>query len=154
MGTPCLMQTSSFWIQSTMNRTLPFSRRLSIVILFLIVAIPHLAAAQDKPAERVFRAGAATSNITPPLGEPIVGGFVPYPSQARPRRAARPLPGAGRRPDEGWPSSSATTSASRARCSTRPARLASEETGIPAREHADVGDAHALGHQRPQREPR
>src|SRR5262249_3187661 len=25
--------------------------------------------------QRLFRAGAATSNITPPLGEPIVGGF-------------------------------------------------------------------------------
>lgn len=28
----------------------------------------------------VFRAGAATSNITPPLGNPIVGGFVPFPA--------------------------------------------------------------------------
>jgi neutral ceramidase len=27
-----------------------------------------------------FRAGAATSNITPPLGSPIVGGFVPFPA--------------------------------------------------------------------------
>ena len=27
-----------------------------------------------------LKAGAATSNITPPLGEPIVGGFVPFPS--------------------------------------------------------------------------
>ncbi len=27
-----------------------------------------------------FRAGAATSNITPPLGRPIVGGFVPFPA--------------------------------------------------------------------------
>ena len=27
-----------------------------------------------------FRAGAATSNITPPIGEPIIGGFVPCPS--------------------------------------------------------------------------
>jgi neutral ceramidase len=36
---------------------------------------------QAKPAERVFRAGAATSNITPPLGEPIVGGFDPAPSK-------------------------------------------------------------------------
>lgn len=27
-----------------------------------------------------FRAGAATSNITPPLGQPIVGGFVPFPA--------------------------------------------------------------------------
>ncbi|QDU31659.1 Neutral/alkaline non-lysosomal ceramidase [Anatilimnocola aggregata] len=29
----------------------------------------------------VFQAGAATSNITPPLGLEIVGGFVPYPSK-------------------------------------------------------------------------
>lgn len=28
----------------------------------------------------VFRAGAATSNITPPLGSPIVGGFRPFPA--------------------------------------------------------------------------
>jgi hypothetical protein len=28
----------------------------------------------------VFRAGAATSNITPPLGSPIVGGFAPFPA--------------------------------------------------------------------------
>jgi hypothetical protein len=27
-----------------------------------------------------FRAGAATSNVTPPLGNPIVGGFVPFPA--------------------------------------------------------------------------
>lgn len=31
--------------------------------------------------ERVFRAGAAMSNITPPIGEEIVGGFVPFPSK-------------------------------------------------------------------------
>lgn len=29
---------------------------------------------------KVFRAGAATSNITPPLGEPIVGGWSPIPA--------------------------------------------------------------------------
>jgi hypothetical protein len=30
--------------------------------------------------EKTFRAGAAASNITPPLGEPIVGGFSPTPA--------------------------------------------------------------------------
>jgi len=30
--------------------------------------------------EKVFRAGAAASNITPPLGEPIVGGWAPAPA--------------------------------------------------------------------------
>src|SRR5262245_31496633 len=29
---------------------------------------------------KTFRAGAATSNITPPLGSPVVGGFAPFPS--------------------------------------------------------------------------
>src|SRR5438093_13534521 len=29
---------------------------------------------------QTFRAGAATSNITPPLGSPIVGGFAPFPA--------------------------------------------------------------------------
>lgn len=33
-----------------------------------------------QPKGPVLRAGAATSNITPPLGNPIVGGFVPFPS--------------------------------------------------------------------------
>ncbi|MBS0208716.1 MAG: neutral/alkaline non-lysosomal ceramidase N-terminal domain-containing protein [Planctomycetes bacterium] len=33
-----------------------------------------------EPAQQ-FRAGAATSNITPLLGEPIVGGFSPFPSK-------------------------------------------------------------------------
>ncbi len=36
------------------------------------------ATAQEKP-ERIFKAGAATSNITPPLGMEIVGNFAPRP---------------------------------------------------------------------------
>ena len=35
---------------------------------------------KDMEAELVFRAGAAISNITPPLGEPIVGGWQPRPA--------------------------------------------------------------------------
>jgi hypothetical protein len=31
--------------------------------------------------DRVFRAGAATSNITPAIGSEIIGGFVPFPSK-------------------------------------------------------------------------
>ncbi|MFN6051237.1 MAG: hypothetical protein ACK47R_10435, partial [Planctomycetia bacterium] len=31
-------------------------------------------------SEKVFRAGAATSEITSPLGAAIVGGFVPFPA--------------------------------------------------------------------------
>ncbi|MHC4067822.1 MAG: hypothetical protein ACYSUI_25415, partial [Planctomycetota bacterium] len=34
---------------------------------------------KGKPA-RLFRAGAAASNVTPPLGLPIVGGWLPRPA--------------------------------------------------------------------------
>lgn len=47
--------------------------------LVLVGAVGSAARAEE-PA-RVLRAGAATSNITPPLGELIVGGWVPYPAQ-------------------------------------------------------------------------
>lgn len=36
--------------------------------------------AAPTPVADALRAGAATSNITPPLGEEIVGGFLPFPS--------------------------------------------------------------------------
>lgn len=36
--------------------------------------------AADENTKKVLRAGAATSNITPPLGEKIVGGFAPFPA--------------------------------------------------------------------------
>lgn len=52
--------------------------RLLLAALFIGLLGSPLAA-QTTPA-RPFRAGAATSNITPPLGEPIVGGFAPYPA--------------------------------------------------------------------------
>lgn len=45
--------------------------------LFLVMVIDQ-SFADD--AKRVFRAGAATSNITPPLGELIVGGWQPIPA--------------------------------------------------------------------------
>ena len=46
-------------------------------LLFVSFAlIPLLASAQGDP---VFKAGAATSNITPPLGMTIVGNFAPQP---------------------------------------------------------------------------
>jgi len=50
--------------------------RLSIFLAWL-VCLPALA---QVPAGRPFRAGAATSNMTPPLGGDIIGGFVPYPA--------------------------------------------------------------------------
>ena len=61
-------------------------RRLAVVAAFLpIVQTAHLSAGDDQTsasAERVFRAGAATSNITPPLGEKIVGGWKPFPASS------------------------------------------------------------------------
>ena len=45
----------------------------SFAVAFCILAAAALAADS-------FRAGAATSNITPPLGSMIIGGFVPFPS--------------------------------------------------------------------------
>jgi hypothetical protein len=38
------------------------------------------ATALPAPAEGKLQAGAATSVLTPPLGEPIIGGFAPFPS--------------------------------------------------------------------------
>lgn len=46
---------------------------MTCLLALLLMAAPAGAAGQ-------FRAGAAASNITPPLGTPIVGGFVPIPS--------------------------------------------------------------------------
>ncbi len=45
-------------------------------LILCIALLPVFASAQDKP---VFKAGAATSNITPPLGLTIVGNFAPQP---------------------------------------------------------------------------
>lgn len=45
-------------------------------LILCFALLPILASAQDKP---VFKAGAATSNITPPLGMTIVGNFAPQP---------------------------------------------------------------------------
>jgi neutral ceramidase len=52
--------------------------RLWMSGVFLLIAITVPLHAQPKTPD--FRAGAATSNITPPLGNPIVGGFLPFPA--------------------------------------------------------------------------
>ena len=50
---------------------------------FAIISLSLTTSAQEKAAEaRVFKAGAATSNITPPLGMEIVGNFAPRPIAA------------------------------------------------------------------------
>ncbi len=51
--------------------------RLMIVCTVMSTASTRMAA---QTAERVLKAGAATSNITPPLGELIVGGWQPMPA--------------------------------------------------------------------------
>jgi neutral ceramidase len=58
-----------------------FLRRLLLLslVLSLPVLLPNSGFAQA-PSAKVLRAGAATSNITPPLGERVIGGFAPFPS--------------------------------------------------------------------------
>jgi neutral ceramidase len=51
-------------------------RKLTQILLLLIF---FLTSATGQEAKK-FLAGAATSNITPPLGTPVVGGFRPYPA--------------------------------------------------------------------------
>ncbi|SFI10955.1 hypothetical protein SAMN05421753_105263 [Planctomicrobium piriforme] len=53
------------------------TRPLFALIAILLLSLP--AAAQPAP-QKIFKAGAATSNITPPLGELIVGGWKPIPA--------------------------------------------------------------------------
>lgn len=50
--------------------------RTLLLLLLSLLTLPLTAA--DKP--RQFRAGAATSNLTPPIGGAIIGGFHPFPS--------------------------------------------------------------------------
>jgi neutral ceramidase len=49
-----------------------------LLLALLLILAPSLPAA-DSP-QPSLRAGAATANITPELGSPIVGGFLPFPS--------------------------------------------------------------------------
>jgi hypothetical protein len=53
---------------------------LRLVLLSCVLAAAGCALAAATPPAG-FRAGAATSNLTPPLGTPIVGGFAPFPAQ-------------------------------------------------------------------------
>jgi neutral ceramidase len=49
---------------------------------FLLLLFPLMSLAAEPTGQKVFRAGAATSNITPPLGMEIVGNFPPRPIAA------------------------------------------------------------------------
>ncbi|MCI0360258.1 MAG: neutral/alkaline non-lysosomal ceramidase N-terminal domain-containing protein [Planctomycetaceae bacterium] len=54
------------------------SQRCCFVSLILLV---HCAILPSRALSGELKAGAATSNITPPLGQDIVGGFAPFPSK-------------------------------------------------------------------------
>jgi hypothetical protein len=49
-------------------------------VLLVSLLVGTVSAAAQGAMKRVFRAGAATSNITPNIGDPIVGGWTPVPS--------------------------------------------------------------------------
>ena len=55
---------------------------LVVVLLSVSQAMPMRACAAEQESQPVLRAGAAVADITPPLGETIVGGFEPFPATA------------------------------------------------------------------------
>ncbi len=57
-------------------------RRMSVssLMVCIVLLLSGHCRVQAEDAKPVFRAGAATSNITPPLGELIVGGWQPIPA--------------------------------------------------------------------------
>ncbi|MPZ20524.1 MAG: hypothetical protein GEV06_21810 [Luteitalea sp.] len=55
-------------------------RRVATSAAVLLLLLVSTTATGQEPSARRFRAGAATSNITPPLGELIVGGWSPTPA--------------------------------------------------------------------------
>ena len=65
----------SNWV-TIMPRLLDSSRQVAFCFLLFLYPLASAAEAVDK----LFRAGAAMSNITPPLGELIVGGWEPIPA--------------------------------------------------------------------------
>lgn len=63
--------------------TISIRRQTSFLVLSFCCALLVSSVSQTMSvgAEKIFKAGAATSNITPPLGEAIVGGFKPFPAE-------------------------------------------------------------------------
>ena len=61
--------------EETMKLKTRFLIKTFLATIFLMFYSPLIFS-----AEKVCRAGAATSDITSPLGSKIVGGFVPFPS--------------------------------------------------------------------------
>ncbi|MGI9470197.1 MAG: hypothetical protein ACR2NZ_01610, partial [Rubripirellula sp.] len=55
--------------------------RCATLLLILIPSVTSVAISHGKEQEeKTLRAGAAAANITPPLGETVVGGFAPFPA--------------------------------------------------------------------------
>jgi neutral ceramidase len=50
---------------------------------FIITTVTggYVASAEDNSTDRLLRAGAAVADITPPLGELVIGGFAPFPAK-------------------------------------------------------------------------
>src|SRR5688572_33052124 len=46
----------------------------------IVLCVAYLFAWVHSASAVELKAGAATSNITPPLGQPVIGGFSPFPS--------------------------------------------------------------------------
>lgn len=59
----------------------PIARRLLMMVAAVVLSVGGLFADDARPAPSGLRAGAASSNITPPLGELIVGGWAPIPAK-------------------------------------------------------------------------
>ncbi len=53
----------------------------AVHFVFVLICVSRAMAAGPAAGGEPFRAGAATSNITPDIGSEIIGGFVPFPSQ-------------------------------------------------------------------------
>src|SRR5688500_10457537 len=58
-----------------------FHRAIHSFSLILFLNAYVLLADAPTKTQKPFRAGAATSNITPEIGDPLVGGFRPLPSK-------------------------------------------------------------------------
>jgi len=56
------------------------SRKVLTLLILFLLGCEHSPLRAQTAKPQIFRAGAATSNITPPLGQPVVGGFTPFPA--------------------------------------------------------------------------
>lgn len=63
----------------SLSLVLPMNK--TCFLLSFLVATTLMLAAFSPAIGQELRAGAATSNITPPLGKDVIGGFKPYPSK-------------------------------------------------------------------------